>query len=116
MSDRGLLLGQALQRPNESLHLGASRTNGDGATVPSDERIVGGEPGHAENHVVALKRGGGERGGVGDRISLGGGEGACGDNLSLSVDEGSIGELDGAFGGREREIAAASEGGVDEVS
>ena len=90
------LLGQALQRADESLHLGASGANGDGAAVPPDERIVGGEPRHAEDHVVALERGGGERSVVRDRVALGGGESAGRGDLSLGVDDGSIGEFDGA--------------------
>ena len=81
---------------DESLDLGAQRANGDGATVPSDERVVSSEPGHAENHVVALERGRGERGGVGDRVTLGSNEATRRDRLPLGVDERSISEFDGA--------------------
>jgi len=68
----------------------AGRTVMERLFHPSNERIVSGEPLHAQNHVVAFERSSGESGRVGDRISFSGGEGACGGDLPSRVDDGSI--------------------------
>ena len=111
------LIVDALKRLDEARRSTlVGRANRDGAVGPSDDRVVRGQPGHAQDGVVALEGRGGEGRGERDVGSLGSSQGEVGYRTSLGKDDRAVGEFDGAVGRREREPASAGEGGIDELA
>jgi hypothetical protein len=84
------------------------RSNLNRAILPSDDHIVSGEPGHAEDGIVTLQRRGGERGRERDQWStLRRSQCERYGDLAMGRDDGTVGESDGAVRGCEYEAAAA---------
>ncbi len=107
-------VGDRLQRPNDALRP-TRRAYGQRPIGPADLGVVGGEPRHAQDGVVALERSGGERSGERRRGAVGGDQLAGSGDAAGDGDDAPIGESDGAIGGRELEAASRGEGGVDEL-